>query len=211
MDFSTPSQSPGNIEQESFAIIRKELAVPPDPELAPVILRCIHTSADFEYAESLYFSPQVMAQARQCFQDSPIIITDTNMTKSGINRQALSTLGARVECFVADQDVAEAARENGTTRSREAVNKAARLSGNLVFVFGNAPTALLRLVELIQGGRVQPRLVIGVPVGFVHVVEAKQQLMACHVPMIVNRGRKGGSNIAAAIVNALMYDITRKE
>lgn len=201
---------PQDIEAKSFEIIQSELTKELDPKQAPVIMRCIHTSADFEYQESLYFSEGVIDKTLAILKTGAHIITDTNMARAGINKQAVTKLGLQVSCFVADDDVAAIAKQTGTTRSRIAVDKAAALEGPKIFVVGNAPTALIRIYELIQAGRLQPELVIGAPVGFVNVVESKNLIMETQVPQIVNRGRNGGSNIAAAIVNALMYMLTRE-
>ena len=201
---------PMEIERRSFEIIESELPHPLDPVLAPIIMRVIHTTADFSYADSLCFSEGVVEKAQATLQKGCTIVTDTNMAKSGINRAALKKLSAEVYCFMADPEIAERAKAEGTTRAVASMDKAAELEGPLIFAIGNAPTALKRLVELAEAGRLQPALIIGVPVGFVNVVEAKEILLRSGLPSIVNRGRKGGSNVAAAIVNALMYSLTRK-
>lgn len=201
---------PADIEARSFEIIRSELPHPVPEDLAPVIIRAIHTSADFEYADSLCFSEGVMDIARKVLKNGATIVTDTNMALAGINRGALEKLGCRKICFMADPEVAAAAKENGFTRAAASVDKAASINGPLIYAVGNAPTALIRLYEKISSGEMKPDLIIGVPVGFVNVVQAKELIMTAGVPYIVARGRKGGSNVAAAIVNALMYTITRK-
>ena len=201
---------PADIEARSFEIIRSELPHPVPEDLAPVIIRAIHTSADFEYADSLCFSEGVMDIARKALKNGATIITDTNMALAGINRGALEKLGCRKICFMADPEVAAAAKENGFTRAAASVDKAASINGPLIYAVGNAPTALIRLYEKISSGEMKPDLIIGVPVGFVNVIQAKELIMTAGVPYIVARGRKGGSNVAAAIVNALMYTITRK-
>lgn len=201
---------PADIEARSFEIIRSELTRPVPEELAPVIIRAIHTTADFEYADSLCFSEGVMDIARRALKRGATIVTDTNMALAGINKKALEELGCRKICFMADPDVAAAAKENGFTRAAASVDKAASIDGPLIYAVGNAPTALVRLYEKISNGEMRPDLVIGVPVGFVNVVQAKELIMTAGVPYIVARGRKGGSNVAAAIVNALMYTITRR-
>ena len=200
---------PADIEARSFEIIRSELPHPVPEDLAPVIIRAIHTSADFEYADSLCFSEGVMDIARKALKNGATIVTDTNMALAGINRGALEKLGCRKICFMADPEVAAAAKENGFTRAAASVDKAASINGPLIYAVGNAPTALIRLYEKISSGEMKPDLIIGVPVGFVNVVQAKELIMTAGVPYIVARGRKGGSNVAAAIVNALMYTITR--
>lgn len=201
---------PADIESRSFEIIRSELPHPVPEDLAPVIIRAIHTSADFEYADSLCFSEGVMDIARNALKNGATIVTDTNMALAGINRGALEKLGCRKICFMADPEVAAAAKENGFTRAAASVDKAASINGPLIYAVGNAPTALIRLYEKIISGEMKPDLIIGVPVGFVNVIQAKELIMTAGVPYIVARGRKGGSNVAAAIVNALMYTITRK-
>lgn len=201
---------PADIEARSFEIIRSELPHPVPEELAPVIIRAIHTSADFEYADSLCFSEGVMDIARKALKNGATIVTDTNMALAGINKGALEKLGCRKICFMADPEVAAAAKEKGFTRAAASVDKAASINGPLIYAVGNAPTALVRLYEKISNGEMKPDLIIGVPVGFVNVVQAKELIMTTDVPYIVARGRKGGSNVAAAIVNALMYTITRK-
>lgn len=201
---------PANIEARSFEIIRSELPQPVPEDLAPVIIRAIHTTADFEYADSLCFSEGVMDIARKALKNGATIVTDTNMALAGINRGALEKLGCRKICFMADPEVAAAAKKNGFTRAAASVDKAASINGPLIYAVGNAPTALIRLYEKISSGEMKPDLIIGVPVGFVNVVQAKELIMTSGVPYIVARGRKGGSNVAAAIVNALMYTITRK-
>lgn len=201
---------PADIEARSFEIIRSELPHPVPEDLAPVIIRAIHTSADFEYANSLCFSEGVMDIARKALKNGATIVTDTNMALAGINRGALEKLGCRKICFMADPEVAAAAKKNGFTRAAASVDKAASINGPLIYAVGNAPTALIRLYEKISSGEMKPDLIIGVPVGFVNVIQAKELIMTAGVPYIVARGRKGGSNVAAAIVNALMYTITRK-
>lgn len=201
---------PADIEARSFEIIRSELPHPVPEDLAPVIIRAIHTTADFEYADSLCFSEGVMDIARKALKNGATIVTDTNMALAGINRGALDKLGCRKICFMADPEVAAAAKKNGFTRAAASVDKAASINGPLIYAVGNAPTALIRLYEKISSGEMKPDLIIGVPVGFVNVIQAKELIMTAGVPYIVARGRKGGSNVAAAIVNALMYTITRK-
>lgn len=201
---------PAQIEQRSFEIITQELGGRTfDPLEEPVIKRVIHTTADFEYADTLVFSQGVIGQAHRLLTEGANIVTDTKMAMSGINKAALSKLGVKVYNFISDEDVAEAARRDGTTRSAAAMSKAARLDGETIFAIGNAPTALIRLYELMEQEQYRPGLIIGVPVGFVNVVQAKELILSADVPSIVARGRKGGSNVAAAIVNALMYQLTR--
>ncbi|MEA4968919.1 MAG: precorrin-8X methylmutase [Candidatus Pelethousia sp.] len=209
MKIELESVLPQDIERRSFTIIESELARPLDSALSPIIKRVIHTTADFDYADSLYFSPNAVPLGLMALEAGVSIVTDTNMAKAGINRQALAKLGGEVRCFMADQDVAAAAQAKGSTRATASMDKAAGLPGPLIFAIGNAPTALVRLYELIREGRITPALIIGVPVGFVNVVQAKELIMQTETPCIIARGRKGGSNVAAAIVNALMYMLMR--
>lgn len=206
--FSLP---PDEIERRSFAIITAELGDTDFPEKAlPVVKRVIHTTADFDYARTLYFSDGAIAEGVKALREGCSIVTDTQMARAGINGKALYALGGEVHCHIANTDVAETAKREGCTRSRAAVDKAAAMWGDVVYAVGNAPTALIRICELVAAGSLRPRLVIGVPVGFVNVVESKELLMECGVPCIVARGRKGGSNVAAAICNALLYSIHRE-
>ena len=176
-----------------------------------MIKRVIHTTADFDYADNLVFSPNVMELAWQAIREGAPIITDTNMGKSGINKRALASLGGEVYCFMADEDVAKKAAASGTTRAVASMDKAAEMGKDCIFAVGNAPTALVRLYELIREGKIHPKLIIGVPVGFVNVVPSKELIISLpDTPYIVARGRKGGSNVAAAICNALIYQLTRK-
>ena len=202
---------PQEIEARSFEIITRELGdrkLDPDKEL--IIKRCIHTSADFEYADSLCFSPGAVERAREAIRKGACIVTDTQMGKSGINKRALARFGGEVYCFMSDEDVAVQAKAQGSTRATVSMDKAAALDKPLIFAIGNAPTALIRLYELISEGKLKPELVIGVPVGFVNVVQSKELIMQAGVPYIVARGRKGGSNIAACICNALLYGLDNR-
>ena len=201
--------TPMDIERRSFEIIESELPHPHDPQLAPIIKRVIHTTADFSFADSLCFSPGAVEKALAAIQDGACIVTDTNMGKAGVNKSALAKHGGEVFCFMADEDVRLAAKENGTTRAVASMDKAAALGRPTIFAIGNAPTALIRLYELIKEGKLSPALIIGVPVGFVNVVQSKELIMTTDVPYIVARGRKGGSNVAAAICNALLYLLGR--
>ena len=199
---------PGEIEKRSFEIISSEMkpmTFGPKEEL--VVKRCIHTSADFDYAKNLCFSENAVEKAIQAIKDGACIVTDTQMAKAGINKRALARYGGEVYCFMSDEDVAKIAKENGSTRATASMDKAAGLNKKLIFAIGNAPTALVRLYELIEDGKLNPELIIGVPVGFVNVVQSKELIMHTDVPYIVARGRKGGSNIAACICNALLYMI----
>lgn len=199
--------SPAEIEKRSFEIITEELK---DtlllPGTEPIVKRCIHTSADFDYAKNLVFSEGVVEKALAALRNGASIVTDTQMGKAGINKKKLAKYGGQVFCFMSDEDVAEAAKENGTTRAAASMEKAAVLDEKVIFAVGNAPTALVKLYELIKEKKISPELIIGVPVGFVNVVQSKELILELEeTPYIVARGRKGGSNIAACICNALLY------
>lgn len=199
---------PMEIEARSFEIITEELGeVSLIPGTEPIVKRCIHTSADFDYAENLCFSDDVVEKAIEAIKNGACIVTDTQMAKAGINKRALEKHGGEVYCFISDEDVAQAAKEKECTRAAASMEKAAEFRKPLIFAIGNAPTALVKLYELIQDGKIKPELIIGVPVGFVNVVQSKELIMEADVPYIVARGRKGGSNIAACICNALLYSI----
>ena len=202
---------PADIEKRSFEIITEELGdVPLIPGTEPIVKRCIHTSADFDYAENLKFSEGVVERTLRAIREGASIVTDTRMAMAGINKKRLAQYGGEVHCFMADEDVALTARENGSTRAAACMDKAAGLYGNqkLIFAIGNAPTALVRLYELIREGRLVPELIIAAPVGFVNVVQSKELILSLNdIPYIVADGRKGGSNIAACICNALLYMI----
>jgi len=196
---------PAEIEKRSFEIIESKLPHALDSKLAPIIKRVIHTTADFDYIDNLYFSNDVVEKALSAIQKGACIVTDTNMAKAGINKAELKKNGGEVFCFMADDDVMKAAKENGVTRAAVSMDKACSIDRPLIFAIGNAPTALIRLYELIRQGKILPQLIIGVPVGFVNVVQAKELIMELDIPCIVARGNKGGSNVAAAICNALLY------
>jgi precorrin-8X/cobalt-precorrin-8 methylmutase len=198
---------PNEIEKRSFELIGQELKVKLDEKLEPIIKRVIHTTADFDYVDAMCFSENVVDKAFKALKEGADIITDTNMAKAGINKAKLARFGGQVHCFMADDDVAEEAKINGTTRAVASMNKAISLDKKVIFAIGNAPTALIRLYELIAEGKLKPELIIGVPVGFVNVVESKELIMKTDIPYIVARGRKGGSNVAACICNALLYQI----
>lgn len=198
---------PEQIEEQSFAIIESEL--PKDREIdalqKPVIKRVIHTTADFDYLDNLRFSKNAVENAVVALKNGACIVTDTNMAKAGVHKASLEKLGGAVHCFMADGDVAAEAKKRGCTRAVVCMEKAVQLEQPLIVAVGNAPTALVRLYELITEGKLKPELVIGVPVGFVNVVQSKELMMQADVEYIVAAGRKGGSNVAAAICNALIY------
>ena len=200
---------PMEIEKRSMEIIESGLPKGIPEENKAVVKRVIHCTADFDYAENLAFSKDAVQKALSALKKGCDIITDTQMALAGINKAAASKLGCRIHCFMSDPDVAEKAKELGCTRAAISMEKAKDLDRPLIFVIGNAPTALLKLREFIDAGEIAPLLVIGVPVGFLNVVESKNAIMETNVPYIISKGRKGGSNVAAAIVNALMYQITR--
>lgn len=205
---------PQEIETRSMEIIEEELgerAAAWPPEELLVVKRCIHTSADFDYGENLVFSPGAVEIALKALRNGVTIVTDTSMAAAGINKRSAAALGVEVRCFIADPDVAAEAKGRGITRSAVCMERAAALGCPVIAAVGNAPTALMRIKELAEEGRFRPELVIGVPVGFVNVVEAKEMILGTDIPHIVARGRKGGSNIAAAIVNALLYQVRREE
>ncbi len=205
---------PQDIEARSFEIIKSELdamGVGLDPEKDPIIRRAIHTSADFDYAKTLTFSDDAVRIAKELISSGADIVSDTNMALTGINKKRLAAYGGSARCYMADEEVAAEAIERGITRASVSMEHAARdakASGRkTIFAIGNAPTALITLREMYDKGIYTPDFVIGVPVGFVNVVEAKELIIETEIPHIVNRGRKGGSNVAAAIVNALLYSM----
>jgi precorrin-8X/cobalt-precorrin-8 methylmutase len=201
---------PHDIEKRSMEIITKELngRTWPEPEFS-IVKRCIHTSADFDYADNLVFSKDAAEIGIKALKNGADIVTDTKMAAAGINKNRMKTLGGEVHCFVSDEDVISGAKERGCTRATISMEKGASLKKPVIFVVGNSPTALVSLYDLIKAGKAKPALIIGVPVGFVNVVEAKEQIMTLGVPYIVARGRKGGSNIGAAICNAMLYTMGR--
>ncbi len=203
---------PEQIEQRSFEIIDGELkkrgiVLPKEQER--ITKRVIHTTADFEYTETLTFSEGGVGIAKELLRQGADIVTDTNMALSGINKRSLAGLGGEVHCYMADATVAELARERRTTRAAISMEMAARIQKPVIFAIGNAPTALIQIYEMMQSSDWRPSFVIGVPVGFVNVEAAKELILQTDVPFIINRGRKGGSNVAAAICNALIYELTR--
>lgn len=202
---------PMDIEKRSMALITEELGNRTFPALEePVVKRVIHTTADFDYADNLVFSHHPVEKAMEAIKKGACIVTDTQMAKSGINKKVLAGFGGEVFCFMSDEDVAAAAKAAGTTRATACMDKAAAMDRPLIFAIGNAPTALVRLYELIEEGKFRPELIIGVPVGFVNVVQSKELILETDVPSIVARGRKGGSNVAAAICNAILYQMDKE-
>ncbi|MCL6593027.1 MAG: precorrin-8X methylmutase [Alicyclobacillus sp.] len=206
---STPSFQPATtrpeeIEARSFQIIAEELGEHPfTAEQFPVVQRVIHASADFELGRSLVFHPEAVRAGVAALRAGRPVVADVQMVQAGISKTRLRTFGSDVSVFIADADVAEEAKRLGTTRAIVAMRKAVRLAPGGIFVIGNAPTALLELIRLVRAGEAQPGLIVGVPVGFVSAAESKAELMQLDVPFIANHGRKGGSPVAVAIVNAL--------
>lgn len=208
---------PGDIERTSMEIISRELeerGITVPPEQAAVVKRVIHTTADFDFAQTLRFSENAVALGVEALNKGTNIVTDTNMARAGVSRPSLTKLGGEVFCYMADEDVAQQAKTRGTTRAVAAMEKMAREQPGAIVAVGNAPTALLKLAELMEGG-LRPALVIAAPVGFVNVVESKERILevclARQVPIIAAMGRKGGSAVAAAICNALLYTATGRE
>lgn len=203
---------PESIEKRSFEIITSELesrgiVLPEDK--AFLIKRAIHTTADFDYASTLYFSQDAIRIMADLIREGATIVTDTNMGLSGINKTELAKYGGTVRCFMADKDVADEAKERGVTRATVSMERAASLGGKVIFAIGNAPTALIELRRMYDEKRFSPDFIIGVPVGFVNVEAAKELIVETDIPCIVNRGRKGGSNVAAAICNAVLYEMRK--
>lgn len=205
---------PSEIEKRSFEIIEEELKnrniILPEQE-KPVTMRVIHTSADFDYAETLKFSENAVKVARDMLRNGADIVTDTNMAKAGINKKMLERFGGTVHCFMADEDVLKEAKERSLTRAAVSMERASKIGKSVIFAVGNSPTALVSLHEMMEKGIFTPEFVIGVPVGFVNVEAAKELFLEGRVPYIVNKGRKGGSNVAAAICNALLYGLGERD
>ena len=201
---------PSEIEKESFRIIRKELAEAGKvilQDVEPTVVRVIHTTADFEYADTLEFSEGVIEKAKSAIRSGAHIVTDTNMALAGINKKTLAGYGGEVHCFMADEEVAKLAKERGVTRAYVSMEKAIEINAPLIFAIGNAPTALASLHRLWFEKGFRPELIIAVPVGFVNVVEGKDLIRNMDVPYIINAGRKGGSGVAAAICNSILYNM----
>ncbi|MCM1101196.1 MAG: precorrin-8X methylmutase [Clostridium sp.] len=202
--------SPEEIERRSFEIITAELEqrgirIPEEEEA--IVKRVIHTGADFDYADTLRFSEGAVPRIRELIRGGADIVTDTNMALAGINKKSLARFGGEARCFMADEDVACQARLRNMTRAAVSMEKAAAGGRKTVFAIGNAPTALIRLYEMAQEGKWRPDFIIGVPVGFVNVEAAKELILETDIPYIINVGRKGGSNIAAAVCNAVLYSL----
>ena len=201
---------PEEIEKRSFEIITEELlkrniSLPKEEEL--ITKRVIHTSADFDYAETLCYSKGAVEILKELIKNGADIVTDTNMALAGINKKALAKFGGEAHCFMADEEVALLAKQRNVTRAAVSMEKAAKIEKPVVFTIGNAPTALIKLYEMMEKLDWKPAFIIGVPVGFVNVEAAKELILKTNIPYIINRGRKGGSNIAAAICNAVLYQV----
>ena len=204
-------RDPERIEKLSLDIISRELSGKNlDPRNEDIIKRVIHTTADFDYADNLFFSEGAAKKGVDALGNKCTIVTDTEMARAGINKKTLESLGCNAVCFMSDSEVAVEAKERGVTRAWVSMERACDIEGDIIFAIGNAPTALISIHELFKTLRLSPVLVIAVPVGFVNVVEAKELIIGSDMPVIAARGNKGGSTVAAAIVNALMYRITRK-
>lgn len=203
--------NPKDIERKSMEIIESELGDTSHLNEGEklVVKRVIHTTADFDYLDNLKFSKNAVDIAKDILKKGAVIVTDTQMAFSGISKPALNKLGCEMHCFMSDSDVAVLAKRNGITRAVASVDKAAEMfSGrNVIFVVGNAPTALIRIAELAENGKISPSFVVGTPVGFVNVVQSKNLIMQTDIPYIVADGRKGGSTVAAAVCNALLYQV----
>ena len=196
---------PNEIETLSFKIIDKEAGQHKFSEQEwKIVQRMIHTSADFEYIESVRFHPEAISSGINALRTGKKIITDTNMAKAGIRKNDLEQFGAQVKCFITDPEIERIASKNGITRAKAAVDAAIADMQDGIYLVGNAPTALLRLIELIKEKKANPALIIGLPVGFVNAAESKAALLDLNHPYITNNGRKGGSNVAASVVNALI-------
>lgn len=209
---------PELIEKRSMEIIESEMSKNAIKKFSKeellIVKRCIHTAADFDYENNLIFHNNVLEKALKIFREKTIIVTDTSMAMAGMNKNILARLGIEVRNFIADEDVIQKAKERGLTRSALCMDKAARLKKeekcNIICAIGNAPTALIRLYELYESGEFKPDMIIAVPVGFVNVVESKELILKMDIPAIVAKGRKGGSNICAAIVNAIIYQLVER-
>ncbi|CEN79393.1 cobalt-precorrin-8 methylmutase [Paraclostridium sordellii] len=206
-------KNPMMIESKSFEIIQGIIdEIRPDYKFKneieeKIIKRAIHTTADFEYLDILKISEEAVEKLVNGLKNKATIYTDTNMALSGINKRKLEALGCKYKCFVSDEEVAKLAKEKGITRSMAAVEVASREEGKKIFVLGNAPTALYKVIEMSNNGQLVVEAVVGVPVGFVGAEESKDELAKTDIPYIISKGRKGGSNLAAAIINAILYSL----
>ena len=206
MNIQLQRVAPAEIEQRSMEIIASEMGTTSfTQEQLPIVKRCIHTSADFDYVKNLRFTAGAVEAGLAAIRAGCTIVTDTQMARSGINKKVLGKFGGQAVCFMSDEDVAAEAKARRETRATVSMERAAALMGPVILAVGNAPTALVRACELMEAGTFSPALVIGVPVGFVNVVESKELLASMPGEHIIAMGRKGGSNIAATICNAMLY------
>lgn len=204
---------PNEIEKRSMQIIESEMDLSRinffDERELKVVKRCIHTAADFDYQYNLCFNNAAINKAIELIREGAYIVTDTKMAAAGINKVFLQKFNCELFCFVSDEDIIEESKKREITRSALSVEKAMHLKKDtgraIIMVVGNAPTALIRMYELIKEKKFLPNLIVGVPVGFVNVVESKELIKSTNIPSIIAMGRKGGSNIAAAIINAILY------
>ena len=214
---------PAEIEKRSFEIISEELdrtgvringnitvTEADDARILSIIKRCIHTTADFDYAKSMYFSNGAIDTLEELIRGGATIITDTNMALSGINKKELSKYGCEAKCFMSDEDIAKEAAARQLTRAHVSMEHAMKIGENVMFVVGNAPTALITLREHFDSGDYRPAFIVGVPVGFVNVETSKELIRETGISCILNMGRKGGSNVAAAIINAVLYGMRER-
>jgi precorrin-8X/cobalt-precorrin-8 methylmutase len=196
---------PHEIEQLSFKIIDKEAGQHSfDSKTWAIVRRMIHTSADFDYIKSVCLHPSAIEAGIHALSKGKNIITDTEMLRAGIRKKSVQTFGGETICLISDPKVSEVSKKNSTTRSLTAVDFALEHMQDGIYAIGNAPTALMRLIELCRNNIAKPALIIGLPVGFVNASESKAMLTELNIPYITNKGRKGGSNIAASVVNALI-------
>ena len=208
--------TPEEIERRSFEIITEELEKSGvdissfDERELNVVKRCIHTTADFDYINTMHFSKGAVDEMAGLISDGAVIVTDTNMALAGINKKELLRYGCEARCFMADPETAKEAARLKTTRASVSIRHAMKIEKPVIFVIGNAPTALITLREYYDRREYEPAFIVGVPVGFVNVVQAKELILKTGIPCIINTGRKGGSNVAAAIVNAVLYSMREK-
>ncbi|MFA8342805.1 MAG: precorrin-8X methylmutase [Rhodothermaceae bacterium] len=199
---------PNEIEKRSFEIISKELGERKFPlDLDPIIKRVIHTTADFEYADLLCFQNNIIERMNELISNGAGIVSDTNMILNGVNKAALQKAGCKISCFMSEPEVAAEAKARGITRAIVSMEYALKNPDNKIFLIGNAPTALFTLLELSKAQTRNDIVIVGVPVGFVGAEESKDQLLKTDIPSIVVKGRKGGSTVAVAIMNALLYGV----
>jgi precorrin-8X/cobalt-precorrin-8 methylmutase len=203
-EFTPSTVQPQEIEEKSFAIITEELGEHSfTPEQFPVVQRVIHASADFDLGRSLLFHPDAVEAGIQAIRTGKILVADVQMVQVGISKARIEKFGGEVKVYISDRDVMEEAKRLNTTRAIISMRKAVKEAEGGIFAIGNAPTALLELIRLVKEGEAKPGLIIGMPVGFVSAAESKEELAKLDVPFITNQGRKGGSPVTVAAVNAL--------